>query len=45
MVSTLKLVCFQVPDTNKGESTEQTLTHATRKTANKTTELVKISEL
>lgn len=45
MVSTLKLVCFQVPDTNKGESAEQTLIHTTRKTANKTSELVSTPEL
>lgn len=45
MVSTLKLVCFQVPDTHKGESTEQILIQATGKTANKATALVSISEL
>lgn len=45
MISTLKLVCFQIPDTNKGESTEQTLIQATRETTNKTTELVSISTL
>lgn len=36
MISTLKLVCFQIPDTNKGENTEQTLIQATGKTANNT---------
>lgn len=37
MISTLKLVWFQIPDTNKGENTEQTLIQATRKkTANNT---------
>lgn len=44
-LTTLKLVCFQIPDTDKGESTEQTLIQATRKTANKTTAMVSTPEL
>lgn len=45
MINTLELVCFQIPDTNKGESTEQTLIQATRKPANKTTAIVSTPEL